>query len=138
MEKQPKEQQKKQKGNGARFAGSLFISCLLAAAFFFFWGWFCFTRRLSTEVIRAGILIWYVLPCLIGGRFLKKSGAKPVPLYAFFLGLCFWGILYGISCVWFGGLLPLEGNVLSVGILCLASAELGILGRKDRKGSAGR
>lgn len=130
MEQRQEAQQKKQKGNGAKFAGSLVISCLTAAAFFFFWGWFCFTRRLSPEVIRAGILLLYALPCLTGGRILKKSGTKPVMVCAFFLGLFFWGLLYGISCIWMKEVLPLAGNVVSSAILCLASAELGTIGRK--------
>lgn len=138
MEQGQEIQQKKQKGNGAKFAGSLLISCLTAAAFFFFWGWFCFTRRLSPEVIRAGILLLYALPCLTGGRILKKSGTKPVMVFAFFLGLFFWGILYGVSCICTKEVLPLAGNVISSAVLCLASAELGTIGKKRSDVSGGR
>lgn len=133
VEKRQDEQHKKQKGNGAKFAGSLIGSCLAAAAFFFFWGWFSFTRRLSPEIIRAGILLLYALPCLVGGWLLKKSRVKPAGVYALVLGLCFWGILYAGSCISEKEFLPFGKNVLSVCVLCAASAEFGTIHKKRSK-----
>ena len=125
-EEQNVTQPTKKRKNGAKAGGGFLVVCLLAAAFFLLWGWISYRMRLSPEVIRAGITVWYVLPCFIGGRIARNAG-KPASLIAAAYGGGFFCILYGCSCVQKQAWVPIEGEAMTVLILCVAAAVLGTL-----------
>ena len=130
--RQEEAQTKKKRGNAAKFAGGFLAACIAAAAFFFLGARLAYSMRLSLELIHAGIIVWYILPCMIGGRVLKASGCSPAPLAAIVLGSSFFAVLYGCSCICCKRVLSFSGNVLTVFFLCVAAALLGITGRKKQ------
>lgn len=111
--------------NVAKFAGSFTGTCLLSAAFFLLWCWISYSMRLSVELIRAGITAWYALSCLIGGKILRACKCGVAPFCAVMLGGCFFGILYVCSCMQEQHWIALEGENLTILILCTAAALLG-------------
>ena len=54
-EKKENNAEKIKKRNGAKFAGAFLVTCMMAASFFFFWAWISYEKKLSAEVIRAGL-----------------------------------------------------------------------------------
>ena len=123
---------KKTESNVAKFAGSLIGTCLLAAAFFLLWCWISYSMRLSVEVIRAGIIAWYALSCLLGGKILCACRCRVAPLGAVGLGSMFFGILYVCSCIQEQAWITLESENLTIWILCAAAALLGGVRWKKR------
>lgn len=126
MENEQEQIKNKKTGrNVAKFAGSFIGTCLLSAAFFLLWCWISYSMRLSVELIRAGITVWYALSCLTGGKMLRACKCGVVPLCAVLLGSCFFGVLYVCSCIQGKGWIAPEGETLTIWILCTAAALLG-------------
>ena len=132
QDRQEETKNTKTKGNVAKFAGSFMAACAAAAAFFFLWAWAAYSMRLSLELIRAGLIVWYILPCMIGGKVLKVSGCRPLFVAALLLGGSFFAVLYGCSYIQKGGAPALSQNSLTVLFLCVAAALLGAAGRKKQ------
>lgn len=116
-----------------KFCAVLLVTCALAAGLLWLLAWVCFRMRFSSEVIRAGIMGLYVIPCLIGGRVIKKLGFLPAIVWGMGLGVAFYGVLFALS--WLTQGMRFSNSVsLTVPILCVASGLLGtLLGRRKRK-----
>lgn len=111
--------------NVAKFAGCFIGTCLLSAALFLLWCGISYSMRLSVELIRVGITAWYALSGLIGGKILRACKCGAIPFCAVMLGGFFYGILYVCSCIWEQHWIALEGENLTILILCTAGALLG-------------
>ena len=83
------------------------------------------SMRLSVELIRVGITAWYALSGLIGGKILRACKCGAIPFCAVMLGGLFFGILYVCSCIREQHWIALEGENLTILILCTAAALLG-------------
>ena len=79
-----------------RFFAVAVLTIALAAGYFLFWAYVSYELRFSVEVIRAGIVLLYILPCWIGGRVLRRcmpgralgcGAGIGVLLYALLIGL---------------------------------------------------
>ena len=90
----------------------------------FFFG-ISYSMRLSVELIRVGITAWYALSGLIGGKILRACKCGAIPFCAVMLGGFFFGILYVCSCIREQHWIALEGENLTILILCTAAALLG-------------
>ena len=115
--------------NVAKFAGCFIGTCLLSAALFLLWCGISYSMRLSVELIRVGITAWYALSGLIGGKILRACKCGAIPFCAVMLGGLFFGILYVCSCIREQHWIALEGESLTILILCAAAALLGSVGR---------
>ena len=72
-----------------------------------------------------GITAWYALSGLIGGKILRACKCGAIPFCAVMLGGFFYGILYVCSCIREQHWIALEGENLTILILCTAGALLG-------------
>ena len=71
--KESREQNKEKKTNCVgRFLAVAVLVVMLAAGWFLLWAYVSYNLRLSTDVIRAGLVLLYILPCWIGGRVLRR------------------------------------------------------------------
>ena len=140
MEEQKVEEEKsgKRKKRGTGIAIALFLSIMLAAAFLLLWAWISYRQRYSAEVIRAGLLLAYILPCFAGGRFLRCYVHSHLPLQGALLGGLFYGVLLLCSAVLRDGGGQLSAMDFSVPALCVLSGAAGTIRKKkeiveDRK-----
>lgn len=119
--------------NVAKFAGCFIGTCLLSAALFLLWCGISYSMRLSVELIRAGITAWYALSGLIGGKSCAHVNVVRHLLRSY-AGRLFFGILYVCSCIREQHWIALEGENLTILILCTAGALLGSVQWKRSKG----
>ena len=96
-EKMENDEEKVKKRNGAKFAGAFLVTCMMAASFFILWAWISYEKKLSAEVIRAGLTVIYFLPCMIGGKIVKRIYGSTAWVIALLLGTLFFGLLYVCS-----------------------------------------
>lgn len=134
MENGQKQINNKTGRNVAKFAGCFIGTCLLSAALFLLWCGISYSMRLSVELIRVGITAWYALSGLIGGKILRACKCGAIPFCAVMLGGLFFGILYVCSCIREQHWIALEGENLTILILCTAAALLGSVRWKRSKG----
>ena len=91
--KESREQNKEKKTNCVgRFLAVAVLVVMLAAGWFLLWAYVSYNLRLSADVIRAGLVLLYILPCWIGGRVLYAKVCSHL-----------WsgtgnGVLYNSSC----------------------------------------
>ena len=117
-----------------KFCGVLLAVCFVTAGLFFLLAWVSYQVRFSTEVIRMGITGLYIVPCLIGGRIIRRMGFTPAMVWGAGLGVAFYAVLLVIS--WLEAGMQLETVRTMELILCVASGLLGTLSRKKQVGNA--
>jgi putative membrane protein (TIGR04086 family) len=132
-ENKGKKQKKKMKF-GWLFAGIVLLTLVVTAAGFLFWAWVSYRMRFSAEVIRAGLLSLYILPCLFGGKMLSGTRCGKPLLWGAALGLIFSLFLFmgSVAASFFmEGVLPEPDQtwVLPL-LLCVLSGMFGALWRK--------
>ena len=128
------EQKPYKPGAGMKFCGVLLAVCFVTAGLFFLLAWVSYQVRFSTEVIRMGITGLYIVPCLIGGRIIRRMGFTPAMVWGAGLGVAFYAVLLVIS--WLEAGMQLETVITMELILCVASGLLGTLSRKKQVGNA--
>lgn len=117
----------------AGFLLALFLTCAAAAGLLLLLAWVSYEMRFSAEVVRAGIMGLYVLPCLFGGRILKGLRMRPAPLWGAGLGVSFYGVLFALSWIQAGLQAELSVGLLTP-VLCAAGGLLGsLMGKKPQK-----
>lgn len=84
---------RKKRGGIWKFILILAFSCLCATGLLGLWAWVCYQMHYSVSVIRAGLMMIYILPCLFGGRLLRVWKRSRLPLWGALLGSCFFGLL---------------------------------------------
>lgn len=113
----------------AAFWGILLIECALAFVLLPGLAYAAFCLHLSTEVIRAGITLLYVLPCFAGGFLVRRLQLEPSLLWSAAVGAAYYGVLLALSAA-------LAGQAMAgweVPILCVAGAFIGFFLRKKRR-----
>lgn len=129
QEQEPQEKKPYRPGPVLKFVVSLLLACLFAAGLLVLLAWVSFQMRFSADIVRAGIMALYVVPCLIGGRMIKCWKLKPAPLWGVGLGMAYYAVLAAVSWTQAGMKEPAFG--LTVPLLCAAGGVLGSLaGRK--------
>ena len=134
MENQVNEK-KKESGTGIRFFLILLGSVLLAAALLCLWAFAAFQMRYATDFIRAGMVGIYMLPCFLGGRFLRLLRQKHTPVLGALLGLCFYSVLLLTSFLVKGNPFSLEELEWETPLLCVLTGMAGALRLKNGKNS---
>lgn len=117
-----------------KFCGVLLAVCFVTTGLFFLLAWVSYQVRFSTEVIRMGITGLYIVPCLIGGRIIRRMGFTPAMVWGAGLGTAFYALLLVIS--WLEAEMQLGTARTTELILCVASGLLGTLSRKKQVGNA--
>lgn len=128
------EQKTYKPGAGMKFCGVLLAVCFVTTGLFFLLAWVSYQVRFSTEVIRMGITGLYIVPCLIGGRIIRRMGFTPAMVWGAGLGTAFYALLLVIS--WLEAEMQLGTARTTELILCVASGLLGTLSRKKQVGNA--
>ena len=132
-EKKENNEEKIKKRNGAKFARAFLVTCMMAASFFFFWAWISYEKKLSAEVIRAGLTVIYFLPCMIGGKIVKGIYGTSSWFIALILGALFFGLLY-VCTLFQRQVMPgFSKDMIPVLFLCMAGALAGAI--SSRKSS---
>lgn len=132
LEKETEEQPKKKVQAPrwiAAFLGILFMECALAAALLLSMTYAAFRLRLSAEMIRAGIVVVYALPCLVGGFLVRWLKLEPSLLWGVGAGASYYGVLLAVSAAATGQMM----SGWEIPILCVASALAGLFLRKKRR-----
>ena len=128
------EQKPYKPGAGMKFCGVLLAACFVTAGLFFLLAWVSYRVRFSTEIFRMGITGMYIVPCLIGGRIIRRMGFTPAMVWGAGLGTAFYALLLVIS--WLEAEMQLGTARTTELILCVASGLLGTLSRKKQVGNA--
>lgn len=116
-----------------KFCGVLLAVCFVTTGLFFLLAWVSYRVRFSTEIIRMGITGMYIVPCMIGGRIIRRMGFSPAMVWGAGLGAAFYALLLVIS--WLEAEMQLGTARTTELILCVASGLLGTLSRKKQVGN---
>ena len=81
-----------------------------------------------------GLTGLYIIPCLIGGRMIRRLGFTPALVWGAGLGAAFYAVLLVIS--WLEAEMQLGTARTTELILCMASGVLGTLSRKKQAENA--
>lgn len=115
---------------------ALVAACAACAGLLFLLTFASYRIRLSADVVRAGILGLYVLPCLIGGRMVSAFRLSPAPVWGILLGAAYYGVLLVVSWVLAGSGQHAGEVDLLVPALCTAGGLVGsLIGGKREKAS---
>lgn len=97
MDHTENEQKAKRKQNDiGRFLTVAVLTIALAAGYFLLWAYISYELRLSAEVIRAGLVLLYMIPCWIGGRVLRRCMQERALGCGAVLGVLFYALLIGL------------------------------------------
>ncbi len=131
-EKKKTDNKKKKTGYGWKFVLFFFLTCLLAMVLFFSWAWISYHMRFSTELIRVGLTLLYIIPCLIGGKMLCAARMKAAPLWGAGLGIGYFILLLVLSFIK-SGKIPQTWTVdVEIPFMCVLSGITGTLRFKKR------
>ncbi len=97
MDHTENEQKAKRKQNDiGRFLTVAVLTIALAAGYFLLWAYISYELRLSAEVIRAGLVLLYMIPCWIGGRVLRRCMQERALGCGAVLGVLLYALLIGL------------------------------------------
>lgn len=97
MDHTENEQKAKRKQNDiGRFLTVVVLTIVLAAGYFLLWAYISYELRLSAEVIRAGFVLLYMIPCWIGGRVLRRCMQERALGCGAVLGVLLYALLIGL------------------------------------------
>ena len=127
MEHAENEQNVKRKPNHiGRFIAVTVLTAALAAGWFLLWAYVSYELRLSAEVIRAGLILLYILPCWIGGRVLRRCIPDRAFVWGAVLGVAFYAIFFVLAAL-DGKTVQITQTHMINGILCVLSGIAGTL-----------
>lgn len=131
-ENKEKEEKQPKSGFWGKFTGVFLFTCILAAGLFLLWTWISYNRRYSAELIRAGLVLVYIIPCLLGGRLIGFLADGKGPLWGAALGCCFFAAVLVLSVLVNGKALQIDRLCAALLVLCVVCGIAGTL-RLHRK-----
>lgn len=117
---------KRTQGYAIRFFGCWLLTVALAAGMFLLWIYLSFEMRLSAQVIRAGLMAVYILPCFLGARMIRRSCLPGKIFWGAFLGIAYYALLILLSFLW-RKTLDIEQLQLTIPLMCILSGIAGAL-----------
>ncbi len=117
---------KRTQGYAIRFFGCWLLTVVLAAGMFLLWIYLSFEMRLSAQVIRAGLMAVYILPCFLGARMIRRSCLPGKIFWGAFLGIAYYALLILLSFLW-RKTLDIEQLQLTIPLMCVLSGIAGAL-----------
>ena len=91
-----------------------------------FWAYVSYNLRLSADVIRAGLVLLYILPCWIGGRVLRRCMQRYAVIYGAVLGAVFYTILLVLTVTDSGAVQMTQTHVMNA-CICVLSGIVGTI-----------
>lgn len=126
-QKESGEQNKEKKPNGlGRFLAVAVLVVMLAAGWFLLWAYVAYTLRLSADVIRAGLVLLYILPCWIGGRVLRRCMHGNAAGWGMLLGVLFYALLLAAAATENKGMQITQTHVIDA-VICILSGIVGTI-----------
>ena len=127
MDHTENEQKAKRKQNDiGRFLAVAVLTIVLAAGYFLLWAYLSYELRLSAEVIRAGLVLLYIIPCWIGGRVLRRCMQRYAVIYGAVLGTVFYTILLALTVTDSGAVQMTQTHVMNA-CICVLSGIAGTI-----------
>ena len=117
---------KRTQGYAIRVFGCWLLTVALAAGMFLLWFYLSFEMRLSAQVIRAGLMAVYILPCFLGARMIRRSCLPGKIFWGTFLGIAYYALLILLSFLW-RKTLDIEQLQLTIPLMCILSGIAGAL-----------
>ncbi|MCI6790747.1 MAG: hypothetical protein PUJ27_04845 [Lachnobacterium sp.] len=132
MDHTENEQKAKRKQNDiGRFLAVAVLTIVLAAGYFLLWAYLSYELRLSAEVIRAGLVLLYIIPCWIGGRVLRRCmHGRTLGCGAVF-GVLLYALLIGLHMAEGETITFTQTHVINC-MLCVLSSVVGTLRFRNR------
>lgn len=124
-ENEDKKQQKS--GYVWKFMIVFIFTCLSAAGLFLLWAWISYNKRYSAELIRAGLVLIYMIPCLLGGRMIRFLADGKRLLWGAGLGTCYFAAVLLLSFLVKGTALQIDKLRAAPLILCVVCGIAGTL-----------
>ena len=119
------EQNKEKKPNCVgRFLAVAVLVVMLAAGWFLLLAYVSY--NLSADVIRAGLVLLYILPCWIGGRVLRRCMQRYAVIYGAVLGTVFYTILLALTATDSGAVQMTQTHVMNA-CICVLSGIVGTI-----------
>lgn len=118
--------QKRTQGYAIRFFGCWLLTVALAAGMFLLWIYLSFEMRLSAQLIRAGLMAVYILPCFFGARMIRASCLPGKIFWGAFLGIAYYALLILLSFLW-RKTLDIEQLQMTIPLMCILSGIAGAL-----------
>ncbi len=118
--------QKRTQGYAIRFFGCWLLTVALAAGMFLLWIYLSFEMRLSAQLIRAGLMAVYILPCFLGARMIRRSCLPGKIFWGAFLGIAYYALLILLSFLW-RKTLDIEQLQMTIPLMCILSGIAGVL-----------
>lgn len=118
--------QKRTQGYAIRFFGCWLLTVALAAGMFLLWIYLSFEMRLSAQLIRAGLMAVYILPCFLGARMIRRSCLPGKIFWGAFLGIAYYALLILLSFLW-RKTLDIEQLQMTIPLMCILSGIAGAL-----------
>ena len=118
--------QKRTQGYAIRFFGCWLLTVALAAGMFLLWIYLSFEMRLSAQLIRAGLMAVYILPCFLGARMIRASCLPGKIFWGAFLGIAYYALLILLSFLW-RKTLDIEQLQMTIPLMCILSGIAGTL-----------
>lgn len=84
-----------------------------------------FKMDLSEKMVSMGIVLIYILSCFLGGLLLGKRMKKQKYVWGLLLGMGYFVLLIGISCLVERGFPMNFGHLLTTLIMCVGGGSLG-------------
>ncbi len=128
----------KQHEIGSRVAGlfkSLFISYVLTAVVLLILSFIMYRTKMSVTGANAGILITYVISCLVGGFLFSGRVSGKRYLGGALMGAVYFVVVYLVSAVWNHSLTVQLPGMLTTFLICVFA---GMLGGMLRSGAGGK
>lgn len=110
---------------GAAIGGSLFLMLAVSGVLLLLLAFLLYQLELSEEVVKAGIIIIYIVSGMGGGFLIGKMRREKKFLWGLCAGVLYFVLLFLISCGVNGGLPQDMIKVLTTLILCTASGMAG-------------
>jgi len=75
----------------------------------------------------------YIIPCLLGGRLIRRCRASGAVFWGIGLGACYFGVILAISLGMSGGKLDMNSVGIAIPLMCVLSSVTGTIRLKKRQ-----
>ncbi len=113
------------KENVVRMVKSVVLAYVLTAIILLIVSFIMYRCKISMNTANAGIMITYIVSCLVGGFVYSGGVEKRRYLGGGLLGVVYFAIVYGISVWWNRGLVEFMPGMLTTMAICVLSGMLG-------------
>lgn len=103
----------------------LFVAYVITGIGILFFAWGLFRWDFSASTVEIGIIVLYVLSCLLGGMVVGKKVGSRKFFWGLMLGVCYFLVLVVLSITGERGIVSGVKEIILPGFICLFSGMLG-------------